>query len=152
MRGESATDQWTSDGSDTHNGAHQTLQRGSLGQWNSMNYAHDLDVHISVGLLSSLGDGIEVGRRLTLPAIMPAAPTPANARPTMKAIEFGAAPQIEEATSKRITLARRTGFVGKKAYSLPKRSWKQQLVRVYALPYQPTSDKALNSLLMLGIA
>jgi hypothetical protein len=117
-----------------------------------MDYANNLDVDISVELSSSLVNGTEVGRRLTLPAIMPAAPTPAIARPTMKAIELGAAPQIAEANSKRRTLARRTGFVGKKAYSLPKRSWKQQLVRVYALPYQPTSDKALNSLLMLGIA
>ncbi len=45
---------------------------------------------------------------LTVPAKMPAAPTPEIALPTIKAAELGAAPQRAEATSNIRTLARRT--------------------------------------------
>jgi hypothetical protein len=40
------------------------------------------------------------------PAVMPAVPTPAMARPIMKAVEFGAAPQMAEPTSKTTTQTR----------------------------------------------
>jgi hypothetical protein len=37
---------------------------------------------------------------MKLPAKMPAEPTPAIARPMINAVEFGAAPQMSEPTSK----------------------------------------------------
>lgn len=40
------------------------------------------------------------------PAVMPAAPIPEMARPMMKAVELGAAPQSAEPTSKRMTQPR----------------------------------------------
>lgn len=43
-----------------------------------------------------------------MPARIPAAPTPQIALPIIKATEFGAAPQIAEATSKTRILARKT--------------------------------------------
>lgn len=44
----------------------------------------------------------------TLPDMSPEAPMPAMARPTMKAVEDGAAPQITEPTSKRSMAPRKT--------------------------------------------
>lgn len=44
------------------------------------------------------------------PEETPADPSPAMARPRMKAVEFGAAPQITEPSSKRPMTARKTYF------------------------------------------
>jgi len=45
------------------------------------------------------------------PFCIPADPTPAMARPTINALEFGAAPQIAEPTSKTMAAARNRIFV-----------------------------------------
>lgn len=45
------------------------------------------------------------------PENIPAEPIPAMARPMMKAVELGAAPQIAEPTSKTTTAARKIIFV-----------------------------------------
>jgi hypothetical protein len=44
--------------------------------------------------------GTEQAMIMKLPAKMPAEPTPAIARPMINAVEFGAAPQMSEPTSK----------------------------------------------------
>lgn len=82
---------------------------------------------------------------LTVPAKIPAALTPQIALPTMKAAELGAAPQTTEPTSNRRTLIRRTSFTEKNVYNFPNNSWNEQHVNKYALPYQPTSVRELNS-------
>lgn len=46
----------------------------------------------------------------TVPPEIPAAPMPATARPKMKAVELGAAPQMAEPTSKRTTAAEKTSL------------------------------------------
>jgi hypothetical protein len=46
--------------------------------------------------------------------MMPADPSPAMARPTMKATELGAAPQMAEPTSKRKMAARKLALTLKK--------------------------------------
>lgn len=43
----------------------------------------------------------------------PAAPTPVMARPTMRALLFGATPQTREPTSKMNMASRKLGFSGK---------------------------------------
>jgi hypothetical protein len=48
------------------------------------------------------------------PAKTPAEPAPATARPRMKAVEFGAAPQRTEPASKRIRAATKTILLLKK--------------------------------------
>ena len=70
------------------------------------------------------------------------------ARPSMKAIEFGAAPQRAEPTSnKRIDVMNVT-LILNTVYSLPNTSWNAQLVSKYAVPYQPMSSAELNSLVI----
>lgn len=59
---------------------------------------------------------------------MPALPRPAIARPTMKATELGAAPQMAEPISKSPMETRKTPLTLKKLYSFPKLSWNEQLV------------------------
>jgi hypothetical protein len=55
-----------------------------------------------------------VSSALTDPFMMPAAPTPAIARPIIKDTEFGAAPQMAEAISNITMLARIQLFTEKK--------------------------------------
>jgi hypothetical protein len=55
---------------------------------------------IYMGLFSI---GVVCVRITMAPPDMPAEPTPAIARPNMNAVEFGAAPQMAEPTSKRTT-------------------------------------------------
>jgi hypothetical protein len=76
---------------------------------------------------------------------MPAAPSPAIALPTMKAAEFGEASQMAEPTSNNRILEIKTSLIGKRVYILPNNSWNAQHVSKYALPYQPTSGRELNS-------
>lgn len=54
--------------------------------------------------------GVTCIKMTTAPPEMPDEPMPAMARPMMKAVELGAAPQIAEPTSKRATAARKTSF------------------------------------------
>lgn len=53
------------------------------------------------------------------PEPMPAAPTPAMARPTMRATLVGATPQMREPTSKMKMATRKLIFRGKYLYALP---------------------------------
>lgn len=81
----------------------------------------------------------------TVPAKMPAAPSPEIALPTMNANELGAAPQRAEAVSNSRILVRKVLFTEYKVYNLPYNNWNAQFVNKYALPYQPTSSRELNS-------
>ena len=69
----------------------------------------------------------EKGKRTT-PDCTPPAPRPAMALPTMKAIEFGAAPQMAEPTSNSTTAVRKVALTSKKVYNFPNTSKKAQLV------------------------
>jgi hypothetical protein len=55
--------------------------------------------------------GMRGSKIITPPQKMPAAPMPAIARPIMKAVELGAAPQRADPTSKVIIEVRKTHFV-----------------------------------------
>ena len=52
------------------------------------------------------------------PVVMPALPTPAMARPTMKAVEVGAAAQMIEPTSKTRATEMKVHLAEKKVYEL----------------------------------
>lgn len=86
------------------------------------------------------------------PERTPAQPIPDMALPRIRAIEFGAAAQITEPTSKSPRAARYTQVTLNSAYSLPKVSWKLHIVSVKAEPYQAMSSRELNSAVILGIA
>lgn len=81
----------------------------------------------------------KVIRKLSTPDWTPPAPSPAMARPTINATELGAAPQMADPTSNSTTAVRNTVLTENNVYSLPKTSRKAQLVRRYAVPYQPMS-------------
>lgn len=83
-----------------------------------------------------------------MPESIPPEPTPAMARPNMKAIEFGAAPHRAEPTSNRKIDVMNVTLMLNTVYSLPNTSWKAQLVSMYAVPYQPMSSAELNSLVI----
>ena len=87
-----------------------------------------------------------------MPAWTPPAPSPAILRPKIKAIEFGAAPQIAEPISNSKTAARKVFLTFKKVYILPKTNKKAQLVSRYDVPYQPMSSTEWNSLVICGMA
>lgn len=74
------------------------------------------------------------------------------ARPTMKDTELGAAPHRAEPASKRKMADRKTNLTLKNEYILPKSSWNEQLVRRYALPYQPMSVTEWKSSVIWGMA
>ena len=67
------------------------------------------NIEVYMGLLRRGTSGSMI---MADPEKMPAAPRPAIARPTMKAIELGAAPQTAEPISKMIMENRKTCFVG----------------------------------------
>ena len=91
--------------------------------------------------------------RITMaPDMMPADPSPATARPMMKATEVGAAPQMAEPISNSAMAVRKTALMLKKVYSLPYISWKAELVSRYALPYQPMSVTEWKSSVIFGMA
>src|SRR3569833_2647236 len=75
----------------------------------------------------------------TTPPCTPPAPSPAMARPMIKATEFGAAPQIAEPISNKSTAAKKEYFTSRIAYIFPNTRRKAQLVSRYAVPYQPMS-------------
>jgi hypothetical protein len=56
------------------------------------------------------------------PLKRPDAPKPAMARPTMRATELGAAPQIADPTSKMSSAPKKTHLIFRHEYSLPKKS------------------------------
>lgn len=83
---------------------------------------------------------------------MPADPSPATARPMMKATELGAAPQRAEPASNSVMADRNTTLMLKKVYNLPNMSWKAELLSRYALPYQPMSVTEWKSSVICGMA
>ena len=80
---------------------------------------------VYTGLFSS---GDELANIISAPENKPEAPRPAMARPTMRAIELGATPQISEPTSKMKRVSRNIHLILKKVYSRPKKSWKADKV------------------------
>lgn len=69
------------------------------------------------------------------PEVTPAAPNPAMARPTMRAVEVGATAQTRLPTSKMATEVKYTGFVEKNLYALPHTDWNTPVVTRKPLPY-----------------
>jgi len=86
-----------------------------------------------------------ISRELTIPEKTPPDPSPAMALPMIKAMEFGAAPQMAEPASNSKIDVRKVPLMLKKPYSFPNTSWNAQLVSKYAVPYQPMSPAELNS-------
>lgn len=72
--------------------------------------------------------------------------------PSMKAIELGAAPQRADPVSNSVMDVKKMALMLKRVYSFPKSSWKAQLERRNAVPYQPMSPAELNSLVICGMA
>jgi hypothetical protein len=86
------------------------------------------------------------------PENSPAAPTPHIARPMIKAVEFGAAPQITLPSSKKKMEVRYVHFKGKNVYSRPQCAVVAAVVMKKDEPYQPMSWRLLNSSVILGMA
>lgn len=63
------------------------------------------------------------------PEKIPADPMPAIARPMISAVDVGAAPQITEPSSNKAMAVKKTTLTEWYVYSLPKSSWKLQVVR-----------------------
>lgn len=57
---------------------------------------------------------MEYAMIIRAPEKMPAEPMPATARPIIRAVEFGAAPQIAEPISKMVMAIKKTHLTGKK--------------------------------------
>ena len=69
--------------------------------------------------------GSDTKARMTVPPMeMPAPPNPAMARPTMRAVELGATPQMRLPISKMVTLMRKVSLRGKYLNALPNADWK----------------------------
>lgn len=147
---ETTANNGTGNGGNAHEHTHQALQLRALVKGNHVNQGGDLVSTQSI--FQHLKRRQSYCGELTIPAKIPAAPIPEIALPMMKAREVGAAPAITDATSKMITLIMRTCFRGHNVYSLPNSSCSAQHVNKYEPPYQPTSSKELNSLVMCGMA
>lgn len=86
------------------------------------------------------------------PVKIPADPSPETARPIMRAIELGETAETIEPISNIPSAERNIHLMLNSAYSLPYINWKQQEVRRYDDPYQPTSGRELKSAVILGMA
>lgn len=86
------------------------------------------------------------------PEPIPAAPTPAIARPTMKTEEDGATAQMRLPSSKIPIASRKVVLREKYLYDFPHVDWKPPVVMKYAEPYQETSARLWNSSVIRGIA
>lgn len=74
-------------------------------------------------------NGTDLAIMMRAPEKIPDPPTPAIARPTIKDIELGLAPQIADPTSNISTAATKVHLIDSNVYSLPKKSWKLHVVR-----------------------
>src|SRR4051812_25324648 len=86
------------------------------------------------------------------PENIPADPTPATARPTIRALDVGAEPHTADPTSKIKMAVKKTVLILKNVYSFPKNSCRAHVVKRYDEPYQPTSLRELKWSVILGIA
>lgn len=86
------------------------------------------------------------------PVAIPAPPTPEMARPTIRAMGFGATPQIRLPSSNRKSVTRKVNFKGKYLYALPQDDWKPPRHIKYADPYHETSESPWNSSVIFGMA
>lgn len=73
------------------------------------------------------------------PVIMPAAPVPAIALPTMRTLELGVTPHIRLPSSNTKSPLRKVHFILSMPYMRPYVGRKEVEVMRYALAYQPTS-------------
>lgn len=94
IRREASADQWAQDDGYSEGDSQQTVHARLLFDWYDASNGDDL-----VASQHQDKKSIPPGLRLTLPARIPAAPTPAIALPTMNAVDVGAAPQIAEPIS-----------------------------------------------------
>jgi len=79
------------------------------------------------------------------PENRPAVPTPARARPMMKAVELGARAETRLPSSKMATAERNDSLMSKILYILPYVGCRAVVVRRYPAPYQPMSLTLWNS-------
>ena len=96
--------------------------------------------------------GTEHAMMMKLPAKIPAEPIPAMARPTIRAVEFGDAPQMREPISKIMIEVKYDHLRLKNVNNLPQSNWNEQDVRKYAEPYHPTCSIEWNCWVILGMA
>jgi len=82
----------------------------------------------------------------------PPAPRPEMARPTIKALDVGAAPHTMLPTRKTAEKERYTQFRGKAEAIFPATGVKAQMANVYAAGYHAICDVSPNSVVMDGIA
>ena|SRR5579859_6527478 len=86
------------------------------------------------------------------PANCPPAPKPASARPTMNTGLFGATADISEPNIKSSMINTKTLLRLNITYNLPQVGCRVVVVMRYAEPYHPTSESALKSLVICGLA
>lgn len=117
IAGEGSSEQRTNHTSKAEHSPKQPLEQRAFVQWDRVHYHGDLkQKRFSSAFLSSRQTPAAfqyLKKRkglLTAPDIMPELPTPEIARPTMKATEFGAAPQMAEPTSKSPMVTRNVHF------------------------------------------
>ena len=83
---------------------------------------------------------------------MPEAPSPVMARPMIRAMALGAAPQMRLPSSNTRMDEMKVVLRGKYLYAFPQADWKEPLVKKNADPYQDTLSRPLKSSVILGIA
>lgn len=109
IRRKGTTNERADDGSNPDESTEQGLDERTFCEWHGVGNANQLCKTTSAG-----GKWVEeFNGGLTTPAEIPAAPTPMNDLPMMKAGELGAAPQRAEAASKNRMLASSTHLMEK---------------------------------------
>jgi len=86
------------------------------------------------------------------PEATPAPPSPAIARPTIRAVEFGATPQSRLPTSNTKRDIKKVILSGKYLYALPHVDWNAAKVRKKAEPYHAIKSIPLKSSVIAGMA
>jgi hypothetical protein len=89
---------------------------------------------------------------MNAPDATPAAPKPAMARPTIRAVLLGATAHMRLPSSKMKTASRYVHFRGKYLKALPQGEVKDATVRKKAEPYHPIWETLWNSSVIFGIA
>lgn len=89
--------------------------------------------------MARLCSGMMVVSRVNPPAKIPEAPKPATARPTIRALEFGASAQTRLPTSNTKIYTKYTSFFGNKVYVFPASGWLAHLIAVIAVSWKKRS-------------